>query len=344
MSTAAPPTPGPDASPEELARLIRDGLEAGRWPMTPPARPAPPLPPDAPELGPVLLPFSSPLGHPAAAGPGRLRKPVRLIRGVLKVFLRPWFDLQTRFNHKVMEALEREQRRLGDHLKDLAEYLREQQDAVRRLNHRVNDGLYQTQARFDELADRLRAEFGAPRPEPRPAVPIGERVLESIFVHTRLPAPPARLLDLGAAGALEMASLGFQVVGVDVRHAAARHSNLQVVEAPRHRLPFPDGAFDVAVAASAFGAGRVGEGDDGDDLAAAAEVFRALRPGGRFILTVPLGRGYDLDKVDQLLVRFRRVETAYGVRDGEEWSFTTDAGRAAADGAGAVALLVAEKP
>ena len=178
--------------------------------------------------------------------------------------------------------------------------------------------------------------------EPK-VVAVTERILESVFIHTRLPRPPARLLDLGCAestNALEMASLGFQVVGVDLRRLPLEHSSLRMVEANLAELPFPDGSFDVVVCLSTLehvGLGWYTPGDAATDDRVLAEAARVLRPGGTLLLTTPFGkptvtpvhRVYDQARLEELLRPFRVTEWSYGVRDGETWSLTTDGDRAA---------------
>jgi SAM-dependent methyltransferase len=199
-----------------------------------------------------------------------------------------------------------------------------------------------------------------PAPHP-PEAEVGERIIESVFVHTRLPRPPARVLDLGcaeSANAVEMAGFGFEVVGVDAREMLLQHPALRVVRTDIGSLPFADGSFDVVVSLSAIA--RLGLDRCGlppgrtTDARVIAEVRRVLRPGGRFLLTLPFGRPmltptrqvYDLAMLDTLLEPFQRIETAFGVRDGESWSYTTDVSLAErADSGGrvsAVALVVAE--
>jgi SAM-dependent methyltransferase len=170
------------------------------------------------------------------------------------------------------------------------------------------------------------------------------------------------VLDMGCSEstcAIELASLGYQVVGVDLRRLPVEHPNFRMVQANLAELPFPDGSFDVVVCLSTIE--HVGLSWYADvpawttDYKAAEEAWRVLRPGGRLVLTLPYGkpaetpvhRIYDAGRLDKLLEKFRRLETAYGVRDGESWTFTTDAERAgAADSAervSAVALVAAEK-
>jgi SAM-dependent methyltransferase len=111
---------------------------------------------------------------------------------------------------------------------------------------------------------------------------------------TRLLGDPKgrRVLEVGCgAGAVArwLATEGAEVVGIDLsagmlRHAreAADRSGVRVplVQCDATALPFPDGTFDTAC--SAFGA--VPFVDDSARLM--REVFRVLRPGGRWAFSV----------------------------------------------------------
>jgi hypothetical protein len=288
----------------ELAEAVREGLEARRWP--PGAALGVPDPPAAPSPRPALLPYSNPLALPAHAGPGPLRRPVKFVRRVFRAFLRPWLDVQTRFNHTVIDALEQSHQAAHDHLRRLTEHLREQELWVRKLTDRLDE------CRFD-LA-RLREDQEG---RPGQTVTVGARARALTFVQTWLPRPPARVLDLsGGEGscAAELAGLGYRVVSVH----------------PRHLDQLTDGEFDAAVAV-ALGGLEI-------DRSAAAAIERALRPGGRLLLVAP----FDPNRPDQLLTGFRRVETACAARAGAGWELVSEAPAAAAPG-NALALVAAEK-
>lgn len=184
----------------------------------------------------------------------------------------------------------------------------------------------------------------------RPAATVTERVVTHAFALTRLPPAPARVLHVGGGTtALESAAMGYEVAAVDPRPAPLPHPALRTFAADPGRLPFPDGDFDAVLSLSAIGYPTVC-----DDRAAIAEAARVLRPGGRLILAVPFGRSaapgrraYDAAGLDALLSGLRRLETRFGVRDGEAWSLTDDLDRAErADSSlrvGAVALVVAAR-
>jgi SAM-dependent methyltransferase len=320
------------------------------------------------------------------------RRIVWYLRRALRKFMKPWLRMQTDFNLATQSLLQR----LHD---DLQSERKARQDAEQRLEHQgltLQDALRALGSEMEQLRAELeqrRMDVGQLRQEletrerevvhrelgrqgemarsgafiqlepsgPR-LVQVTERILENMFVHTRLPQPPARILDLGCReglSALEMASFGFQVVGVDLRPLPLSHPNFQMVQANLAALPFDDESFDVAVSLSSLehvGPGWYGVGETGSsDRQVIAEVVRVLRPGGRFILTVPFGRRavtrarriYDRAALDELLEPFVVLERSHGIRDGNTWSLTLDEARAArADGTervSAVCLMVAEK-
>ncbi len=99
--------------------------------------------------------------------------------------------------------------------------------------------------------------------------------------------PALRVLDLGCrTGALtQHYAEGNEVVGVDVDHTALAQATerlgIETVWADvEEGLPFPDESFDVVVA------GELLE-HLADPAAAVANVSRVLKPGGRFVGSVP---------------------------------------------------------
>jgi SAM-dependent methyltransferase len=302
--------------------------------------------------------------------------------------LRPWLEMQTRCNSGLIDALETLhcashdrfaalEKQVEDRFQILYDLMRKKTAGAARLSEYQGPMEPVPPGCSDEDLNRELGNTGkvakaglwfnppiVVRIEQGEAVAIGtsERIVEHMFVHTRLPKPPARVLDLGCAestNSLEMAGFGYEVVGVDLRDLPVEHPSFRMVRADITDLPFPDGSFDTVVSLSTIehvGLEWYGPAPQkGTDFQVAAEVFRVLRPGGHFILTVPYGRAaltpvhrvYDRARLDELLGGFARVETFYGVRDGNAWSVTTDASRAEAadstDRVSAVALVVARK-
>jgi SAM-dependent methyltransferase len=183
----------------------------------------------------------------------------------------------------------------------------------------------------------------------------GDRNVEYGFAGARIPqAPPGgRALDLGcgprAAMAKHMVKMGWQVIGVDLLGCDWQHERFTFIPADFNHLSW-DRPFDLAVAVSAlehFGVpGRYGvkAAEDEADLVAAACVNACLKPGGLFILTVPVGLGgimapfhrvYDQCRVQDLMDGWNRVEKRYWAKqngDDSRWAevpwqeaFTTQA-------------------
>jgi len=380
---------GPDVAVPEarwLAEAMRSGLE-NRWYMAqPPACHG--FPPGMrAELRQQLQHYGDLLNHPPTAKPGRFAPVILFLRRALRALVRPWLELQTRCNAGFLEAIERlhlasyaRLSALNVQLEERCQMLYDLMDRKSALQAPLYEYHGPEEAPLPATDDELNRELGnggriaraglwfnppvVVRFRDRKAVSIGvtERIIEHIFLHTRLPKPPARVLDLGSAestNALEMASLGFDVTGVDLRNLPLEHPSLRMVCADIARLPFGASSFDTVISLSTIehvGLEWYGPApEQSTDHRVIAEVCRVLRPGGRFLLTVPYGqaavtpvhRVYDAAALDALLAPMERVETAYGVRDENAWTFTTDAARAAGadstERVSAVALVVARK-
>jgi SAM-dependent methyltransferase len=319
-----------------LADAMREGLHRRRYCAPAPA---------GPDFGPLtqleprvrVVPYADLVSHAPAARSRFAGRAVGWMRRAFRAFLRPWLDLQTRFNDGAAEVL------LAHHA-ELLRCLNDLSGQGRRITELFHH-LYQEQEARQLLADRFDRLAGGAADLPGPESAAPRQVLEHVFLHTRLPAPPAQLLELScgpADRAVELASLGFHVTGVDL-------DALPPGDAPAG-LPFPDESFDVVTALSGLaGAGLRGAIGPDADLRVVAEFARVLRPGGRLLLSVPYGRAavtaagrvYDRARLEALLRPLAQVERRFGVPRGGRWAFTAD--EPAGAGA-ALALVVAEKP
>ena len=127
---------------------------------------------------------------------------------------------------------------------------------------------------------------------------INERVADYPFVHQNLGLDgKGRILDVGCHGTklvIELASLGYEVYGIDGIEYPLQHPNFTFVLGDICKTPFPDDFFDAVTAVSTIehiGLGRYGDQlhSDGDKIAM-KEIKRILKPGGKAIITVPFGK------------------------------------------------------
>lgn len=366
---------------ERLARALRSGLDL-RWSI-PSSRPYSrnPFPPRG-SVRPFLEPYADTLRFRLPRRKAPLYRLVSAVRYLLRKLFAPWLHVQSHFNLSTVSVVEQVEQRvraledaelalrqavemmektllsradneLGRHIDTLEEgfLLRVHQELSRQ------GKLGQARLWFDPPV-QVQLDSDGPR-----IAGVSARIVEQIFVHTHLPRPPARLLALGCSdstNAIEMASLGFQVVGVDSRRLPLRHPNFTMIQTQLDELPLEDESFDGVVALSTLGRpdeGRLSpEERDASEKQAVSEAFRVLKRGGRLVLTAAFGRRenapaqrlYDRANLDRLLHDFRVVERGYGIRDGDAWSFTLDEQRAeqtdSRDRVSAVCLLVLEKP
>jgi SAM-dependent methyltransferase len=195
-----------------------------------------------------------------------------------------------------------------------------------------------------------------------------ERIIERAWIYRQLSSVPvgSRILDLGCCEspvALELASNGYQVTGVDIRDYALRHPNLEFVKADICSTNLELNRYDVAISLSTIE--HIGLGAYGDPLgeslpqAAIREIFRVLKRGGLFLVTLPFGHGavtplhkvYDSGSLRGLLKDFQIDKLEFGVRlDEKTWIAPTSEEQAGAQKhdsqsylPGAVALVACTK-
>src|SRR6476646_180109 len=155
---------------------------------------------------------------------------------------------------------------------------------------------------------------------------------------SRLGDGPGRSLDFGAGNAclaLAAAQRGHDVDAFDRLPSEAEfaHPRVHAVEADVLTFDFGDRRYDQIINCSSIEhvglGGRYGSSDAPDgDLEAMTVMRRTLTPGGRMILTIPVGRDlvaaplhriYGAERPPRLMEGFAPVEEQYWHKDGGLW-------------------------
>lgn len=136
--------------------------------------------------------------------------------------------------------------------------------------------------------------------------------------------PGSTILDLGFGDARNMpllANLGFDLHGLEISEEICRlaRSRLELLGVDAElrvgtnsRIPYPDEFFDYLLACHACYYVEAGESFT-DNL---AEIARVLRPGGRFVFSLPKTDTYILAGAERLEGgHYRITSDPYGVRD-----------------------------
>lgn len=166
----------------------------------------------------------------------------------------------------------------------------------------------------------------------------GDRWVEWSFCFARMSDGPGRTLDFGAdIGFLSLAAAqrGHDVVALDRLPSALdyEHERVRHVQADVLTHDFGDERFDQIVNCSSVEhvglGGRYGSFEETDgDLKAMAALRRVLAPGGRHILTIPVGRDlvvapqhriYGAERLPRLLDGYVTAEEQYWAKEGGLW-------------------------
>lgn len=191
-------------------------------------------------------------------------------------------------------------------------------------------------------------------------ISINERIVEIPWVHSQIKIERGKILDVGCYSSklpIELASLGHEVWGIDVRNYPLKHPNFTFVQGDICKTSFPSDFFDIITAVSTIEhIGMAVYNDpkypDGDKKAI-KEMRRILKPGGVIIMTIPFGkraitwyRTYDLPTLKELLHGLKIEKIEYAIKKGEIWtpaSLEEVENIDSPTNAKAVALLVARK-
>ena len=169
---------------------------------------------------------------------------------------------------------------------------------------------------------------------------ISERIADYAYVHQNIGLDgKGRILDVGCHGSklpIELASLGYEVWGIDVEDYPLEHPNFAFVQGDICQTPFPDDFFDCVTLVSTLehiGLGRYKDPlySDGDKKAI-DEIHRILNAGGKTIVTVPFGkravvyrkevplhRVYDFPRLTEIFCKFKVEKIEYLVKTEGNW-------------------------
>jgi len=172
---------------------------------------------------------------------------------------------------------------------------------------------------------------------------ISERVVEYPFVFRHLDIPVgSRVLDVGCCFSLlslQLASLGYNVYGVDIEEYPYTHPNFKFFRMDICKTHFPDEYFDGVIAVSTiehigipFSFTKLNvlkrKTSKRRDLEAMKEIRRILKSNGLLIMTVPFGnafvetishRIYDEKELDKILEGFRREKVEFYIKKEGRW-------------------------
>lgn len=180
----------------------------------------------------------------------------------------------------------------------------------------------------------VRRALGGERLTPRMPNLLGDRDVEWAFVAAHLPDAPGRVLDFGPGGSalsLVAAEAGFAVTAVDLEAVQPPyvHPAIEYLRGDILQLDLA-GGFDVVINCSTVEhvglPGRYGVTEENvvGDLEAMARLQALMKPAGRMLLTVPVGRDavfaplcrvYGDERLPRLLEGFRIDVERYWVKD-----------------------------
>jgi SAM-dependent methyltransferase len=160
---------------------------------------------------------------------------------------------------------------------------------------------------------------------------VGDRSIEWSFCLARLADGPGTTLDFGAdVGFLSLASAQRQhdVVALDRMPSALeyRHPRVTALQADILERPLEGRRFDQIINCSSVEhvglAGRYGSFEEHDgDLTAMAIMRDLLEPGGRMIMTIPVGRDLVCAPLHRIYgeERLPRLLEGYSIQEAQYW-------------------------
>ncbi len=161
-----------------------------------------------------------------------------------------------------------------------------------------------------------------------------ERLIETPLVLKNIPNRKSVILDVGCRYSLlpiQLASLGHQVHGIDLKNYRRTHPNLHFYKRSIHQTLFRDNFFDVAISLSTiehigldiYGGNLANTGD----VKAVKEIKRVLKKNGSYLLTAPFGlprdsdwyRVYNTKRLERMLTGFLIKEIRVFKEEDKKW-------------------------
>jgi SAM-dependent methyltransferase len=189
-----------------------------------------------------------------------------------------------------------------------------------------NKLVYRVLTKFIETGLKLRK-----RALPGKAL-VNERIIEYPQI-IRWVKSHSRILDLGCCSSrlpIQLASLGYEVYGLDVRAYPYQHPNFHFIQQDLFQWQ-PQQKFDTIIAVSViehFGIGEYGDTilEEGD-IQAVTKLTSMLNEKGQFLVSVPFGKSgiteqyrvYDTNRLKLLFKDFDWISATYFKRNETYW-------------------------
>lgn len=159
---------------------------------------------------------------------------------------------------------------------------------------------------------------------------VNERIVEIPFIFHHLPTKlPTQVLDIGCCEStlsLSLASLGYQVTGVDIRPYELTHPNLSFIQGDICEINFKKKRFDTIISLSTlehiglnsmYGSPATKRTSD---ILTISIIHKLLKPKGSLLLTVPSARltyedqfmrAYTPKQLNKMLALFTNISIQY---------------------------------
>jgi SAM-dependent methyltransferase len=194
------------------------------------------------------------------------------------------------------------------------------------------------------LLRQVKHAFVKPAAPPNKINIWGERQVEWTFISSEIPQGPGDALEFGCENgylSLLAARKGFQVTALDLepQKFSWQVPNVQFLQADLLKTEMPADKYDLVINCSSVEhvglAGRYGinESATDGDLEVMQRLGRTLKPGGKFLVTLPCGRDlvaspwhrvYGKDRLPRLLSGLRVEKELYWIKDEENRWVATD--------------------